>query len=541
MPNWIPFNPEECDDINEKSCLVLLAQQEFLQESQTRVNTAVESFLQKKSAKEQQREGNPILETIGADMPQVYFSDHMANNKGEEEDCIGTAQDCLGLHDPPPFLCLVNMSDEDNVILYRHPLRQEGTLSTSEEITDFFWRVWCEEEPRARQGAAPTPCHLFPPCHHVLHHYGRRAVTTTFEALKRSGGTVRTTVNGKESTFHCGSIALFWSERCSCCPAVMLFVEAMTSLLDHIIQQHYSRYHGERRTSEEDRLHVPFVICNIDENDLPEADWPKIAEQTVPTVVAYSHPSSPGPSENENKASPPRDAMVRHQYVEARDPVIVMKFIFRHCLPPPSTCLCVEEIRNEALNAVEGTDMDHYLGCMASNFSKECCSEVETLKTMEASLVELILEKDMEKVPLAERLKRIRELSHLYHFFDPEVFYTNYKSTSKPEDNEPQSPAEALLSALENSNSTEMIRQHNKQSHDSHFIYERHAGREAGSSNENNINTSNKNSSFSSLPLPTVLETDEGDQASSLDTGLLAVRHGNKRNREHSFSSFPAS
>lgn len=268
---------------------------------------------------------------------------------------IPMLEGCTAVHGRAPMLAVLDMMDDDDSHAFvldltrpadpapsspppdaDQPLCSSSSVAvvSRAEVAAFLSRVAAGTEPRARQGSAPAVADLCEPRHGVVLAAGRAAVTSSYARLVRSaaddeGG---------------GALVVFWSDRCPCCPGVLMLLEAIVWGLRRLAN-------GLRDTVRATRAAVcfpqrsygnssskgcsgggsgacpaaaavpvplpplmlfPYLVCNIDENDYPPEVWPlrsaaaknrlsgggggsdmpstlEQQQQCVPSVIGYSH------------------------------------------------------------------------------------------------------------------------------------------------------------------------------------------------------------------------------------------------------------
>ncbi|KPI85644.1 hypothetical protein ABL78_5294 [Leptomonas seymouri] len=328
-PAWFEFTHDTADQLNCNKCVVLVGDAALIHQVTHFVDEAcchtavVEAFTRAAD------EGVSATRCCTpADMPHVTFT------SGENQ---RTAQRCMAVFGCTPFLAILDMRDDDDEHCF--VLELEGRVSTDmdttaaaalrEAVTQFLMRVGRGTEPRCRQGAAPPPCNVFRPVHGVVLCEARAAVTATFPRLlgKARASTASTPEFGSSSaaTPACGSLCVFWSDRCPCCPSMLMLIEALVKLI-RLVAAHHAGHPSDNVS-----FTFPFLVANIDENDFTQEEWPVAQrEQVVPALVAYPASSSK-PVLFTGERLPPRLA----------------GFICEHCLPSGKLVACTPHITEQ--------------------------------------------------------------------------------------------------------------------------------------------------------------------------------------------------
>lgn len=212
---------------------------------------------------------------------------------------IRIVERCLAIHHRAPCLVFsrrqedmggIRMADEEDeesnyvlsfswpydVITQHHP-QADAKAARLAAIEGFFQRVLAGTEPVALGGPAAALYHHFPfePFHGVVLCEGRSAVTGTLpQFLPLLPGAP------------C-AIGIIWSDSCVCCPAALMLMEQLVSLVKGLLE-------GMTAVPPATAV-VPFhyFASNVRQNDLPPAVFPRPegTHTTVPAILSYQPPS----------------------------------------------------------------------------------------------------------------------------------------------------------------------------------------------------------------------------------------------------------
>jgi hypothetical protein len=259
-----------------------------------------------------------------AAMPHVMFS-------SEENQQV--VQRCTAVFGRVPFLAVVDMRDDDDehcFLLELKDMISGDDHALMKAVVDFFVRVGRGTEPRCRQGAAPPPQDVFEPTHGAVLCEARAAVTSTFSRLLDTANASRAP---------CGALCVFWSDRCPCCPGVLMLIEAIVKLI-RLVAAHHAEHPSDNVS-----FVFPFLVANIDDNDFTQREWPVAErEQVVPSLVAYPAPS-----------------FTPVLFTGERLPTRLASFICEHCLPSAELVACTPHITEEVAKVASRLSIDQLM------------------------------------------------------------------------------------------------------------------------------------------------------------------------------------
>ncbi|EKF26840.1 hypothetical protein MOQ_009450 [Trypanosoma cruzi marinkellei] len=340
---WPEFSQELCEELNEKRCLVLAVDAE----KAAAMCRCVDGVIAKLGGSANGTEGNGKPNTKPDDM--LLSLQHALRVCFTTGGNIARLQRCTAVYGRFPILLVLEMYEDSSYVLDLDP-DLTITKEMEKKIELFFRGVAAGNVPRALQGAAPPANDRIESTHNIQLQHGLCAVTSTLERLKR-----------KESG---GAVCLFWSERCSMCPVILMMVDRLVGVIWTA-----SEARGVARP-------FSYIACNIDQNDFPEEDWPHTSEsQIVPKIVAYNGDGERFLYNGRRMASP------------------IVSFICTHCLPHdlPNAA----QIASDALATAEKmTEEELWGGGVYSNTEKDAVKEIkqrenDDLDTHEASDVNL--------------------------------------------------------------------------------------------------------------------------------------------------------
>lgn len=317
-PAWSEFSHEICALLNCNQCVVLVGDADLVRQTTPLVDRAcqhpsvTDAFTKRTSGC-----GAASRCCAPADMPHVTFTTETNQQ---------IAQKCMAVFGRIPFLAIVDMRDDDDEHSFLFDLNSDVTTvanaaALTEEMVSFLTRVGRGTEPRCRQGAPPPLKDVFEPTHGAVLCEARAAVTATFTRLL---GKTPATSSGI-SVAPCGGLCVFWSDRCPCCPGVLMLVEAMVKLIRLVAARHAEHPSGNVS------FVFPFLAANIDDNEFTEEEWPVAQrEQVVPALVAYPAPNY--------------EPVL---FTGERLPLRLAQFICAHCLPSAELVACTPHIMEE--------------------------------------------------------------------------------------------------------------------------------------------------------------------------------------------------
>ncbi|KAK7196044.1 hypothetical protein NESM_000538100 [Novymonas esmeraldas] len=347
---WREFGHGMCEMMNSSCCLVLVGDTDVITPLLPAVDAAccsadvVAAFASADGAP-------PSATHCGAlaDMPRVLFTS-AANQK--------MVQRCMAVHGRVPFLAVTDMRDDDDAFSFVLDLASDAAAPTAEEdVMAFMIRVGRGAEPRSRQGAPPPPGNAFEPSHGAVLCEARAAVASTFSRLI-SGDAAPTAARQS------GAVCVFWSDRCHCCPGVLMLMEAVVHLIRRVAARHVGHTAAAHAC-----LDFPFLAANIDDNDFTPAEWPVAQrEQVVPCVVAYTGPS--------------RTPVV---YAGERTPARLAAFVCTHCLPSSDVIACSAFIAEEVARVAAQLSADALMTSIDES-SAPYCAAVRAWATMTAAV-----------------------------------------------------------------------------------------------------------------------------------------------------------
>lgn len=333
-PVWTEFSHGMCEQLNSHRCLVFVGDATL----QKDVTAAVDDACSHSAVVAAFSSLSPAC--VPAAMPHVAFTTP-ANQQ--------TAQRCMAIYGRIPFLAVLDMREDGEehafVLDVASSAGAEGTLvnstAFSAAVVDFLVRVGRGTEPRSRQGAAPPPADLFAPTHGAVLCEARAAVTSTFTRLLGKSTSAAST----GCHCPCGALCVFWSDRCPCCPGVLMLLEAVVRLVRMVAARHAN--HPASTIS----FTFPFLVANIDDNDFSREEWPVAkGEQVVPSVVAYPAPSY-SPVVFTGERALPRLAA----------------FVCAYCLPSSECVACTSHITEEVAKAVSQLSVEELMTVVAED------------------------------------------------------------------------------------------------------------------------------------------------------------------------------
>lgn len=367
---WVTFSTVICDDLNNRPFIALVADPDVADCVQADVDELLD---------------DPSLSAL----PQ---SSRMMCVRFVEEKHQQQVQECLSIYGRLPFLAIVYHTDDDEKHAYVFDLRTRRAQSVGAEASgdaaarqsvypsnthDFrgdandgrcgadatdlraFWvRVAAGTEPYAQQGAAPTLGDIFLPTHGVVLAEGRSAVTCTWQHLRQAAA-------GEGG----GAVCVFWSDRCSCCPAVLRLMDVIVGILRRVAGRLACLEDGVGSSTGGAPLLLEYLACNIDDNEYPSEDWPCCQEvhPVVPCIVGYTHSG----------------AMQRVPFTYPRTADTIMAFLLKYCVSPNVTLY--DHICQEALRVCRALDTDSLM----KTFSENCPDFKAAREAVQAAKEEL--------------------------------------------------------------------------------------------------------------------------------------------------------
>lgn len=304
---WPEFTHDMCDVLNEKRCLVVVAS---LRKAEW-VCRCVDRVCSELQAAKCENEDRRVAEVLTS-LP------HVTRVRFTTDTNIRELQKCTAVYGRVPLLAVLEMYEDRLFALDLIDSAQSNDETMEEEAIVSFLRGFARGTvPKALQGAAPPVDDRFEPVRGLSLLHGLCAVTSTFERLKR----------GAQG----GAVCVFWGEHCTVCTAVLAMVDRVVGLV--------------WKAAERRGVDRPFryVACDVDNNDLPEADWPGVPQrQVVPTVVAYNGDGD------------------RFVYNDKRTVVPLVRFVCQHCLPTSLTNAA--QITSDAMASAEDLQGDGLWG-----------------------------------------------------------------------------------------------------------------------------------------------------------------------------------
>ncbi|KEG14450.1 hypothetical protein DQ04_00461040 [Trypanosoma grayi] len=239
---WPEFVEEMGEKLNDKRSIIIASSPDVAKSTCCRVDYVCAKF----TPADGDKDDTPLSALQHA--PRATFT--TAGN-------IEKAQKCTSVYGRVPMLVVLDM-EEDHFFV----LDLNSSATTEAEIEAFLRGVVRGNEPKALQGAAPPADDRFEPTHGITLTHGLCAVTCSIARLKRQRPG--------------GAICAFWSGRCVMCPAILMLLDRVVGLVWEAAARHGA---GPLFT---------YMACNVDDNDLPEQDWPDPHRQLVPSLVAYT-------------------------------------------------------------------------------------------------------------------------------------------------------------------------------------------------------------------------------------------------------------
>lgn len=305
---WVEFSHGMCETLNTSPCMIYVGPADQSASITALIDTA------STAAEVQATYGAKPGSIPPAAMPRATFT---------TPENIVSVQKCTAIYGRVPFIAVIDMTEDDaehSFVLDIKAALDTGSRRISlDTILQFLVRVGNGTEQAALQGAAPPLADIGPPTHGTILCEGRTGTTSSVDRLLHQG----------KSHPSGGAVGVFWSDRCPCCPGVLMMIEAVVRLIRLMAMSHLE--HGDAMA---DGLSFPFFAINIDENELPSNIWPMAkGEEVVPAVVAFSA-GSLAPVLFTGERSLPR----------------LVAFICQHCFPESHPCIA--HIRADATRAV---------------------------------------------------------------------------------------------------------------------------------------------------------------------------------------------
>jgi hypothetical protein len=197
---------------------------------------------------------------------------------------------CLAIHQRDPLLAITDCPEDQCFVL---DLR---CSVTAEDARRFLDGVEAGTVVAAKKGAAPRQDDAFDEGFDILLSMAKCGVQSTYKRLVgRQPQAAHTT---KTATIPAAvdhrSIAVLYSDVCPCCPPLLRTIDHLFLLAsEHIKGASCASPTAESSTAGAPgqlggRREFTFVVCNVDENELDEEDWPQDAEQqVVPMINGY--------------------------------------------------------------------------------------------------------------------------------------------------------------------------------------------------------------------------------------------------------------